>query len=202
MFDIFESASTEKGKIQGVVVGIVTNNEDPEKLGRVKVMIPRISSEDESHWARVCSFMSGNDRGAFFLPEVDDEVLLAFEHGDINTPYVIGSLRNGKDSLPQENGEGTDDIRLIKSRSGHLIVMDDTDGSEKIEIKDGSGETMISFETGSKTITITSGQDISLAASKGKISLEAKEIEVKSSAGAKIEAGSTLDMKGTQINLN
>ena len=70
-------------RFHGVVVGVVTNNQDPDGMHRVKVRFPWLSGEDESHWARVAAAMAGNDRGAYFLPEVDDEVLVAFEHGDL-----------------------------------------------------------------------------------------------------------------------
>ena len=72
----------QESLILGVVSGVVTNNQDPDGLGRIKVKLPRISGEDESNWARVISFMTGKDMGAFYLPEVDDEVLVAFEFGD------------------------------------------------------------------------------------------------------------------------
>jgi len=198
--DMFGTKALPDQKITGVAAGIVTDNKDPENMGRVKVMVSRISGEDESNWARVCSFMAGNDRGGFFLPEIDDEVLVAFENGNVDCPYVIGCLWNGKDALPKENSD--DDIRLIKSRSGHLIILDDTDGAEKIEIKDGSGETMIAFETSDKKITIESGQDIEISASNGKVTIDAKEIEIKSSDAMKIEAGSDLDLKGETVNIN
>ena len=88
-------------KIYGVVIGIVTNNQDPDKLGRVKVQFPWLSNEDESFWARIASPMAGDKRGIYFLPEVDDEVLVVFEHGDMRFPYVIGALWNGQDSPPR-----------------------------------------------------------------------------------------------------
>ena len=141
--DVLEQGRRSESKIYGVVVGIVTNNKDPEELGRVKVKLPRISGEDESHWARVATFMAGKDRGAFFLPEVNDEVLVAFEHGDINMPYVIGSLWNGVDKPLETNSDGKNNVRVIKSRSGHIIRLNDKDGEEKIEIIDKSKKTVL-----------------------------------------------------------
>ena len=101
--DLLDEGRQDRSRIYGVVVGIVTNNQDPDGMGRIKVKLPRISGEDESNWARVVSFMAGKEMGAFFLPEVEDEVLVAFEHGDINQPYVIGSLWNGVDAPPLKN---------------------------------------------------------------------------------------------------
>lgn len=198
------------GRIWGVVVGVVTNNQDPDKLGRVRVRFPWLSDTEESHWARLAVPMAGEDRGLFFLPEVDDEVLVAFEQGDPRLPYVLGALWNGKDTPPADNGDGKNNVRLIRSRSGHVIRLNDEDGKETIEIVDGKGENSLVIDTAAKTITITSGQDIKLVASNGKISLEAREIALKSSADTKVEAGAgmdikasaTLNVKGATVNLN
>lgn len=141
-------------RIYGVVIGIVTNIDDPEGLGRVKVKFPWLKDDDESHWARIMSLMTGNDRGIVFRPEVDDEVLVLFEHGDTRFPYVIGSIWNGQDNVPSERGSDSDNnIRLIKSRSGHLIILDDTPGNEKIIIEDKNGN---SVELSSSGVVIKS----------------------------------------------
>ncbi|NUO83870.1 phage baseplate assembly protein V [candidate division KSB1 bacterium] len=184
-------------RIDGVVIAKVTNNEDPEKMHRVKVEFPWLSEDSESHWARIATLMAGNDRGAYFLPEVGDEVLVAFEHGDIHFPFVVGALWNGVDKPPETNSDGKNNRRLFKSRSGHKIILDDKDGSEKIEIIDKSEKNIITIDTKSNTITLTSDKDIVLQAPKGKISLEAKEINLKSQAATKIEAGAGMDVKAT-----
>jgi uncharacterized protein involved in type VI secretion and phage assembly len=207
---ILEQSRRPDSRINGVVVGVVTDNKDPDKLGRVKVKIPRLSGEDESNWARVISFMAGKEMGGFFLPEVNDEVLVAFEYGDINIPYVIGSLWNGKDSPPLVNDDGKNNFRIIKSRSGHVIRLDDTDGQEKIEIVDKSENNKIVIDTKEKKISIKSDKDIEISAPSGKVKIEATDIEVKSSASTKIEASSTMDLKssgtanlkGATVNIN
>lgn len=185
---MLEQGRRSESKIYGVTVGLVTNNKDPDSLGRVKVKIPRISGEDESNWARVISFMAGKERGAFYLPEVDDEVLVAFEYGDINIPYVIGALWNGKDKPPVTNDDGKNNLRIIKSRSGHLIRFDDTDGNEKIDIVDKTEKNKIVIDSKENKISIISEKDLQISALNGKLIIEAKEIEVKASASAKIEA--------------
>lgn len=207
---ILEQSRRPDSRIYGVVVGIVTDNKDPDKLGRVKVKIPRLSGEDESNWARVISFMAGKEMGGFFLPEVNDEVLVAFEYGDINIPYVIGSLWNGKDSPPLTNDDGKNNFRIIKSRSGHVIRLDDTDGQEKIEILDKSENNKIIIDTKEKKISLKSDKDIEISAPNGKVKIEAMDIEAKSSASTKIEASSTMDLKasatatlkGATVNIN
>src|SRR6185295_11928909 len=130
LFDILmsEDLRASNGRINGVVVGVVTNNQDPDGMGRVKVKFPWLSDQDESHWARVAAPMAGKERGFYFLPEVEDEVLVAFEHGDARFPYVLGALWNGKEGPPAKNDDGKNNIRVIKSRSGHIIRLTDEDG--------------------------------------------------------------------------
>ena len=199
------------GRVFGVVVGVVTNNQDPDGLGRVKVRFPWLSAADESHWARVVTPMAGNDRGLYLLPEVDDEVLVAFAHGRVELPYVLGALWNGKDKPPESNDDGKNAHRTLKSRSGHTLLLDDTDGAEQIKIVDAKGKESIVLDTANNTITITADQDVVIESKNGKLKLSAKNgVEIASQAGAKIEASQDLDMKsdgqvnvkGSVINLN
>ena len=92
------------GACSGVVVGIVTDNDDPERLGRVKLRFPSLSADYESHWARVAAPGNGASRGTVWIPEVNDEVLVAFEGGDRQRPFVLGGLWNGKDTPPPDRG--------------------------------------------------------------------------------------------------
>ncbi|HEX8116303.1 MAG TPA: phage baseplate assembly protein V [Pyrinomonadaceae bacterium] len=213
------------GRINGVVVGIVTNNQDPDGMGRVKLKFPWLSEEDESNWARVASPMAGKERGLYLLPEVEDEVLVAFEQGDVRFPYVIGSLWNGKDAPPAKNDDGKNNVRVLKSRSGHVIRLNDEEGKESVEIIDKSGKNSIRIDTADNAVTIKSDKDITLSAPNGAIKLDAGSIELKSSqdtkieamnlstkssANTQIEAGANLDgkasalmnLKGSVINLN
>ncbi len=199
-----------ENRIFGVVVGVVTNNQDPDELGRVKINLPWLSEDYESDWIRIASFMAGTERGGWFLPEVEDEVLVAFEHGDVRFPYVIGSLWNGQDVPPETNNDGENNIRLIKTRSGHVIKFDDTDGSEKIEVIDKTGNNSIIIDSSENKITIQSDGDLELVAQQGKIKFDAESIEFQSSAEIKIEAGSdanveasgTMTIKGQTVNIN
>ncbi len=191
-----------RARIVGVVVGVVTNNQDPDGMGRVKVKFPWLSEEDESNWARVASPMAGKERGLYLLPEVEDEVLVAFEHGDVRFPYVVGSLWGGKDAPPAQNDDGKNNVRVLKSRSGHVVRLTDDDGKEMIEIVDKSGKNSVVIDTAKNTITVTSDKDIVLKAAQGAIKLDAQEVEIKSSAGMKIEAGANMDAKATgQMNI-
>jgi uncharacterized protein involved in type VI secretion and phage assembly len=188
-------------RFYGVTVGVVTNNQDPEDLGKVKVRFPWLSDEDESHWARVVTPMAGNDRGFYFLPEVDDEVLVAFEHGDMNFPCVLGSLWNGKDKPPESN-DGDNNMRTIKSRSGHIIRLNDTEGEETIEIIDSSGKNSLTIGTKDNTITLTADADITIQSGNGKLKLSGNGIEIVSKAGVKLEASQNMDLEaGPQLNI-
>ncbi len=205
-----EDNQVNNSRIYGVVVGVVTNNQDPDKLGRVKVKFPWLSNEDESYWARIAAPMAGKDRGAYFLPEVDDEVLVVFERGDLRFPYILGGLWNGQDTPPANNEDGKNNVRMIKSRSGHVIRLNDEEGKEKIEITDKQQKNYLTINVAENTITLTADKDITLSAPQGTIKLDAQKIEIKSSTDSKIEAGAgidikasaTMNLKGATINLN
>ncbi len=193
----------------GVAIALVTDNHDPEGLGRVKIKYPWLGDSDESNWARVVSPMAGNGRGLFMIPEIDDEVLVAFEQGSMNVPYILGGLWNGKDKPPETNSDGKNNHRTIKSRSGHTIRLNDTDGSEKIEIVDKTGENRIVIGSSDNTMTIEAKGDITIKAG-GKLSLSGNGVEVQSQAGVTVQgsqnidvnASAQLNLKGSLINLN
>lgn len=222
-------------KVFGVMIAVVIKNDsanDSEKpgTGLVKVQIPLLGMK-ESNWARIVSFMAGKERGAFFLPEQGDEVLVAFENGDVNRPFVIGALWNGKDTPPETNSDGKNDIRVIKSRSGHIIQfsdkkgeekillqsskghilqMDDKNGEESFKIVDKSGKNKIIISTKDNKVTISSDKDMEFSAPNGKLSINAKNIEiissadtkVEASAGVNIKASSNMTIKGATVNIN
>lgn len=121
---------------QTFLVGIVTDNEDPEGWGRVKVKFPTLTEEHTSNWARIVAIGAGSNRGIYWLPEINDEVLVAFEHGDIHRPYVIGGVWNGIDSTPREISDTVDGgnvrLRVLKTRYGHKTkFVDEDQGREK-----------------------------------------------------------------------
>jgi len=199
-----------------VVVGIVTNNQDPNEMGRVKVKFPWLAEGTESHWARIASPMAGQNRGMVFLPEVNDEVLVAFEHGDLNRPYVLGGLWNGVDKPPEGNKDGKNNIRKICSRSGHEIIfddnstarkenieihtkaghrilLDDSAGQEKIEIKDSTGKNVIKMDSVQNSITLSSAM---------KLDIDAQMIELNAKQMMTLKAGATLTIQGAIVKIN
>lgn len=195
----------------GLTIGIVTNNQDEDGMGRVKVQLPMLSDDNESFWARIAVPMSGKSMGVYFLPEVGDEVLIAFEHGIVELPYVIGSLWNGKAPPPESNDDGKNNRRVIKSRSGHLVALDDSDGAEKIEIIDKSGTNKITIDTSNNAISIEAQGDITVKAG-GKLQLEGTGgVTIKSGADLAVEAssgkvnvdgGPQMNLKAQMININ
>jgi uncharacterized protein involved in type VI secretion and phage assembly len=189
------SAGREFRAPPSIAVGVVTDNQDPENLGRVKVKYPVLSDADSSYWARIATPSAGRERGFQFLPEVNDEVLVGFEQGDINQPYVLGSLWNGKDTPPQSASDAKDK-RMIKTRSGHTIILDDTPGGEKIIVKDKTGNNVVQIDSSSNELSISMDGETKIRA-KGKISLESdQEVSIKGQMGVKIE-GMQVDVKGT-----
>ncbi len=221
------SPTLNSDRFYGVVVGVVTNNQDPDGMHRVKVRFPWLSGDVESNWARVATPMAGDGRGAYFLPEVDDEVLVAFEHGRVDYPYVLGSLWNGQDAPSDSNSDGENNNRSFTSRSGHVIKLNDKQGSETVEVIDKSGknkiiintadnsicieaDTEINVKSASGTMMLAADSDIKVSSNSGKLTMEANGIEIKSKAGVTVEAAQSMDLKanaqvtvkGATINLN
>lgn len=216
----------QNGRVYGVSVAVVTNNQDPDGMGRVKVRLPWLSDEHESHWARVVTPMAGPARGLYFLPEVEDEVLVAFEHGDVRFPYVVGALWNGKDKPPESNDDGKNNVRTIKSRSGHVISLDDTEGEERIVIRDSTGKNEITISSKDNAMTIHAEGDLTIAAggkltltSQGDLTLDTKakgnlktgadlsvqatgKGTIKSNGGLALDGMAKAEIKGAQISVN
>ncbi|MBD2251980.1 phage baseplate assembly protein V [Nostoc parmelioides] len=185
----------QRDRLYGVMIGIVTNNQDPENMGRVKLKFPWLSDRDESYWARVVTPMAGAGRGLYFLPEVEDEVLVAFEHGQVEFPYVLGALWNGVDKPPIDNKNGKNNQRLIKSRSGHTILLDDTDGVEKVIIRDRTSKNEIVIDSSQNAIAVNSEKNITLN-TKGTITLKTSGGDlVINCKNLKIQAQETVDIQ-------
>lgn len=205
---LHDSTPTQAG-IQGMVIGIVTNNKDPDELGRIRVKFPWLSDSDESAWARIVSPMAGGGRGLLYIPEVDDEVLVGFEHGDIHRPFIMGALWNGKDKLPMNasqavGGDGKVNKRVIKSRSGHTVTLDDTSGSEEITIVDKTGSNKIVFHSPDNSMQIQVQGDLTIEA-QGKLTLKAMkgvemssdtDVSIKGQTGIDVSSQSTLKLSG------
>ncbi len=193
------SRSTDR-RYYGVAEAIVTEVDDPERQGRVKVRYPWFDDETVSGWCRVRQLYAGNDYGTFFIPEVGDEVLVAFVHGDMRLPIVIGGLYNGQDTPPDHRGADRDP-KLIKTRGGHQVLLDDTSGEEKIEIKDRNGNVVV-IDTVNDTITVCAQADVTVEAKTGKLTLAGNGVEIRSQTEVQIQGATSVDVSAPSINLN
>jgi len=192
---VMETASASDAKMFGVEVAIVTNVKDPDKLGRVKVCFPRLATKPESDWIRVVQPAAGAGRGFYWLPHVEDEVLIAFERGEAHRPHVVGSLWNGKDK-PMKNAYQDDNTTvMIQTKSGHQVILDDKKGDEKIIIADKSGNRTLTWDVKNKKFLIECKEgDVEIHAEK-KIVLECEDLEVKTTGTCKFQIDDTFDLK-------
>jgi uncharacterized protein involved in type VI secretion and phage assembly len=210
-------AESESSKVYEAVVGVVTDNKDPSKLGRVKVKVPILSDDDATFWLPISMHGAGKNRGWFFIPEPEDEVLVMFEHGAMDRGIVLGSLWNGQDKPPDNNSDGKNDRRVIKSRQSSRIVLDDGD-SPNIIIEDGGGKGRITIDAKNNKIIIEAlDGDVCFQAPTGKIQIVAKSIDITATqnlqvhAASDIQVGSSASIKisqqadtfsGSQVNAN
>ena len=187
----------------GIVIGVVTDLDDQDRLGRVKVKFPHLNDE-ESYWARIASPMAGKGRGLFFRPEKDDEVLIGFEMGDPRRAYVLGALWSKVDTPPPDDGKPKDNNwRFFQSRSGHIWKFDDTQGSEKIEIIDKDGKRKVVIDTANQKIQITCDSgDVEISAPQGTVKVQAQTVEIKASGNMNLEATGTMTIRGQTVNIN
>jgi len=174
------SGNHKNGSNPGLAIGIVTDNQDPQGWGRVKVKYPTLSSDHASDWTRVVALGGGDQRGIQFLPEVNDEVLVGFEMGDIHYPYVIGGLWNGVEPPPKKNSEitvgGKVTQRIIRSRTGHVVILDDSDGQSGITLQDKNGN-KVSIDSNANKLSIQVTGDISIQAG-GQITIKGAMIQL------------------------
>lgn len=186
----------------GVLIGTVLDLQDPEKLGRIKLRLPQFDDQP-TDWARIASPMAGKDRGFFFQPEVGDEVLVAFENGDPRRAYVLGGLWSKVDTPPDRDGnDPQNNWRFIKSRSGHLVKLDDTKGSEKIEIVDKTGKHKIVIDANGKIEIVCTTGDMDISAPAGTLKISAQKVEISATAEMSVKADGNLTVKGAMVSIN
>ncbi len=215
-----DSAKNTCFTYSGVMPAIVTSIDDPEKLGRVKVkLLNRDTSEDETGFIRVMTPMTGKQWGMFFFPEVGDEVLVAFSGGDVSRPYVLGSLWNQQYKPPAEIKDKKNDLRKIKTRSGHELTFSDESGKESIEIitpkkltvklddeklvitiKDRESDNIVKIDSKNGLVTIEGKNKVNVASGNSKIVLDgsANSVTIESSQSITLKSQQiVIDAKGT-----
>jgi len=175
-------------RISGVMVGIVRDLSDPSGQGRIRLEFPQLEDAPISSLAPVAAPMAGPSRGAFLMPEVGDEVLVSFEQGDINHPYIVGYLWNGVDTPPEsdpknrvvltpgghtlrfQDGEGSKMV-VLRSNSGHKVTLDDTAAGQSLTLETSSGNLSVKMDDLSQSITLSGGgRSITMAAGMVQIS--------------------------------
>lgn len=195
-------------RIYGMAVAQVVDNLDQTNQGRVQLRLSWLKGYEP--WARVAVLMAGPDSGTYFIPQVGDEVLVAFNHGDVSDPYVIGSLWNGQDNPPAKQINDPVNIRMIRTPKGHKVVFDDQKKSITVKhATDGQVELTsdkIELKIGQSSITLEKNGNISIKASK-EIKFEAPTINVMArdnvaisgSKSARIDGGSYCSVNASQI---
>ena len=180
----------------GLLYGKVLDNADPDNMGRVKVLLETLGDAVETNWIPVLSLYASSECGAFFLPEIDDQVVVGFIADNPGQGIVIGGVWSDSQTPPETgentgsdlNKDGENNLRFIKSRSGNMIIFDDKDGEEKLQILASGAQTRFEYLAQDEVLNIETDVDLKLI-SKGKLSIEAETGEFKFSKGLKIEAG-------------
>jgi uncharacterized protein involved in type VI secretion and phage assembly len=198
----------------GAVIGIVTNTDDPRNWGRVKVKFPWLTDSAESDWARLIGPGGGKKAGFLAIPEVGDEVLVIFEHGDFNRPFVLGGMWNGQDAIPPATDTAPTGkrplVRTWCSIGGHRITVYDTDTPDnKIEIITAGGLKIV-LDDVNKKILIESGGEMNTKATSNMKTETSANLTIEATGGLKlsssgnidIEAGGMVNIKGSVVNIN
>ena len=186
------------GRWYGVFPALVSDIKDPDGQGRVKVTLPwspDTGSGRYEAWARLATMMGGNNRGSWFVPDVNDEVLVVFEAGDPRRPYVIGGLWNGSDAPPDSmDGGGQNNRKVLRSRNGVKVTLDDSTGQEKMILETPGGQ-KLTLKDGPGTVEIVDSNGNS-------IKLEPAGITINASAKVTINAGAQVEVTAGMVNVS
>lgn len=196
------------GYVKGVAIALVTQNKDEEGRCRVKVRYPWHDQPRESYWARLATPMAGKDRGLVLVPEIGDEVLVAFEREDLRFPYVLGSLWNGQDTPPETNSDGRNDKRLLRSRKKHHLLFDDgTRGV--VELAHEKGRKVVFDDDGfvvqdesGNVVKVNSASGAMTIEAKGQLNIKAASITIEATGMMELKAGATMTIRGSIVNIN
>ena len=200
MLEVLEQIdeAMERARLYGAYPATVTDNVDPDAQGRVKVKLPWMPDNDGSGydvWARLATMMAGNNRGTWFIPDVGDEVLVVFEGGDARRPYVVGAMWNGSDAPPEQmDGAGNNYKKVLRSRNGVKLTLDDTDGREQMILETPGGQS-VTLKDGPGAIEIVDSNGNS-------IKLETSGITITAAAKVTINAGATVDVTAGMVNVS
>jgi phage protein D len=201
---LVEGASGTRAGAPGVVIGQVSDNRDPERLGRVRLTFPWLSDDFVSDWARTVQSGAGSGRGALVVPEVGDEVLVAFEQGSFQRPYVIGGLYNGVDRPAEPDtplvdpSSGAVDSRSFVSRTGHRVeIVEAAAGPHGIRVRTGDGALSVELDQqgtsitvhSDGTVTIDGARGVTVDAGRGSLRLTGQDITLSARTGVTVDGG-------------
>jgi len=178
-FMVPRSLSTDQ-RYYGVYEALVSDVNDPANEGRVKIKMPWFDEQMETEWCRVRQFYAGNGYGAFFVPEVGDEVLIAFIQGDMRQPIILGGLYNGNDKPPSHRDDQTDQ-KLVRTKGGHEFLLDDSSGKERVRITTQGGH-QLDLSDADNTVSVQTSGGQSITMSPGTITLQADAIVLSGSS--------------------
>jgi uncharacterized protein involved in type VI secretion and phage assembly len=181
----------------GVYPALVRDVQDPAGQGRVQVEMPWLGGDapNARAWARLATLMAGDGRGTWFIPEVGDEVLVAFQAGDPSHPFVIGALWNGVDAAP-ETMDANNNIRSITSRSGHHVVLDDTAGAGKVEVETQGGHRLTLDDAAGGSVTLSHSNGVTLKMD------AAGNVELTANAGVTVNAPAQLSVSAGMVQVD
>ncbi len=184
---------TTAGFVHGAAIGLVSDLNDPEQMGRIRVWFPGMHDEVVSFWARIRASQAGDSRGNFIRPEIGDEVLVMFEQGSMNQPFVVGCLWNGKDAIPGPgNADGANDHKWLQTRSGHQLIFNDNEGGGWIEVHDGTQRLHTRIDVPEEWVTVRADTGfIHLRAPKGTIRLECQDLNVHTTERCDVQVKNT-----------
>ena len=186
------------GLFYGAYPAVVTDVVDPDGQGRVKISLPwspDASGSQYTAWARLATLMGGKNRGSWFIPDVDDEVLVVFAGGDPRHPCVVGALWNGQDTPPHSmDGGGRNYVKKLRSRNGVQITLDDTDGQETMILETPGGQ-KATLKDGPGTVEIVDSNGNS-------VKMEAAGITITASAKVTVNAGATVDVTASMVKVS
>lgn len=176
----------------GVFPALVVDVVDPDQQGRVRIRVPGLvdpGGAGYEAWARLATMMAGNNRGTWFIPDVDDEVLVSFAAGEPSRPIVIGALWNGQDAPPEQmDGAGDNHIKSILSRQGVRITLDDTDGDVKLRLETPGGHRVV-LGDGDRSVLVSDSNGNSIKLEAGGITVTAASKVTINGATAEVNAG-------------
>lgn len=203
-----ETAHESGGYVKGMAIGLVTQNQDPDGLCRVKIRFPWHDRPSESYWARLAMPMAGNDRGLVLIPEVGDEVLVAFEREDLRFPFVLGALWNGQDTPPYGNDDGRNDKRIFQSRKKHYLLFNDG-ATGVVELLHEKGRRITFDDTGialqdenGNVFRIDSASGLMTIESKGPLKIKGTTVTIEASGTLEVKASATLTIRGSLVQIN